>query len=119
MLARRRPARFRSRALAALGSVLAVVILITGFEAPAHEHRAEVAGWHDAAPHGTCTHHAAEHACSICRLAHERTLAPLAPVASAVLEAVTVGRSSVQVAHVAGEPETERSPRAPPSLVSC
>ena len=119
MLARRRLSGFRSRVLAALGSILAAVVLITGFEAPAHDHDAEVAGLHDAAPHGTCTHHDAERACSICRLAHESSIAPLAPVASAARESVTVARPPTQVAPVAGEPETERSPRAPPSLLSC
>jgi hypothetical protein len=114
---RRAPRRLRPGFLLAV--LLSLVVALTGFEAVTHGHVPAVAGWHDANPHGTSSHDDGFKSCSICRLAHESSSAPIVPLDMARPDPV------VQLA--APDCETralsllarERSPRAPPRNAAC
>ena len=100
-------------------ALLAVVFVVTGFEASAHGHLPAPDGWHDAAPHGTTARDEGLNSCSICRLAHETSSGPvaLATVSEPLrhLEPHVNGRSVPALVLVA----REHSPRAPPCPASC
>ena len=111
------PAR-RARPIV-LAAIVAVVVAITGFGAAVHGHVPAVDGWHDATPHGTPAHADGLNSCSICRLAHETSSAPITPgvvreplrlVAPRTNGCPTIARTVLA---------REHSPRAPPCLASC
>ena len=102
-----------------LAAMVAVIVAITGFGAAIHGHVPAVDGWHDSTPHGAPAHDDGLNSCSICRLAHETSSAPITP--GVVPEPLTLvaprtnDRPTIAHAFLA----REHSPRAPPCLASC
>ena len=102
-----------------LAAIVAVVIAITGIGAASHGHVPAFNGWHDTTPHGAPVHDDGLSSCSICRLAHETSSAPIAP--GVVGEPLRLfaprinDRPTIAPAILA----REHSPRAPPCLASC
>jgi hypothetical protein len=93
---------------------LSALVGVAGLESVTHGHVPAVAGWHDAAPHGTASHDDGLKSCSICRLAHESFVAAATPFdvsrPACLVDAPTpaCGVRSLAVLVL------ERSPRAPP-----
>ena len=111
------PFRVTRHAIAAM--VVAIIVAVTGFEAAVHAHIPVADGWHDETPHGDSAGDRGLNPCSICRLAHETSPAPVAlGTVSAPLSfaAPRVIERSTLVLEVA---TLEHSPRAPPCLASC
>jgi len=109
----------RAPRLAVFAAIVAVVVAVTGFQSSAHGHVPAVDGWHDATPHGASARDEGFNSCSICRLAHETSLGPVATgTVSEPLRLIaprTVDRSTLALVVLA----RENSPRAPPCLASC
>ena len=116
-----RPSQFPVRVtrLAVFAAIVAVVVAITGYEAAHHGHVPAVDGSHDKTPHGTTSREDGFNCCSICRLAHETSAGPVAPVAVSeplrMIAPPSKDRSALAVVVLA----REHSPRAPPCLASC
>jgi hypothetical protein len=110
----RRPLR-----LAAASIFVIAVMTITGFEATSHAHAPKPDGWHEAGIQGDRAHDERVGSCSICRLAHETSSAPVAPKAvSAPLPVLAL--STRPLVAPANEPtSSDHSPRAPPCPASC
>ena len=111
------PAR-RARPIV-LAAIVAAVVAITGFGAAIHGHVPAVDGWHDAAPHGASAHDDGLSSCSICRLAHEASSAPVAPHVVSEPLRLNAPRTNDRPALARAVLAREHSPRAPPCLASC
>jgi len=98
--------------------LLAMIVALTGIEAPGHAHSETVDGWHAASPEA-CGHQAGPASCSICRLAHERSIATAAPHDTARPDLVTEDRIPSCEAPVLAAPVPSRPSRAPPQPPSC
>jgi hypothetical protein len=114
------PARvFRNHRGQFLATLTIAIVTVAGFESVTHGHMPAEAGWHDATPHGPMSHDEGLKPCSICRLAHECSVATAA--------AMDVNRPEVVVDFPAPTSEgrslsvlvRERSPRAPPQPAAC
>ena len=64
---------------------LSAVMTVTGFESSTHAHAPKPDGWHEAGSQGTRRATSGIGSCSICRLAHETSSAPVAPNAVSAL----------------------------------
>jgi hypothetical protein len=96
----------------------ALLVTMLGVAVPAHVHASTISGWHDASPHG-CKHQTGQGSCSICRLAHERTIATATPLyvgrPGRVQETAAPTRDDVALA----PPAHAASSRAPPASAIC
>jgi hypothetical protein len=102
-----------------LASLVALVVALTGFETVTHGHVPAVAGWHDSSPHGTAAHDDGLKSCSICRLAHESSSAPIAPLNLTRPERVVLASPPDCKTRALSVLARERSPRAPPRSAAC
>jgi hypothetical protein len=100
-------------------ALVALVVGLTGFESVTHGHVPAIAGWHDVAPHGTSTHDDGFKSCSICRLAHESSTAPLTPLDVARPDRVVLLAADAYEVRSLAVLARERSPRAPPRNAAC
>lgn len=109
----------RASRSAVFAAILAVVVAVTGFAASAHGHLPAADGWHDTTPHGATPREEGLNSCSICRLAHETSSGPVAPLTVCeplrMIEPPAVNRSTLALVI----PTREHSPRAPPCPASC
>ena len=110
-----RESRFRS-----LAAIAAIGFALTGIVAAVHGHMPVADGWHDAAPVGAASQHDDSlNSCSMCRLAHETSSAPVAPdvVSTPLSRPAALANDRCAITHIS--PVAEHSPRAPPCLASC
>lgn len=111
--------RRRTLANAVVAALAAIVVAATGLEAAAHGHLPGHDGWHDASPHGASARDEGLKSCSICRLAHETSSAPVAPRDLAQPQRAQASPVFERSARPAVVLAAEHSPRAPPSAPSC
>ena len=102
-----------------LSALFAIVVAATSVEASLHGHAPAIAGWADGAAHVVPSHEDELNPCSICRLAHETSSAPLTPCGLTapvhIERAVTVERAARPLLLA----DREHSPRAPPRPAFC
>jgi len=102
-----------------LSALFAIVVAATSVEASLHGHAPAISGWQDDAAHVVSSHGDELNPCSICRLAHETSSAPLAPCGLTapvrIERAIAVERASRPIVLA----DREHSPRAPPRPASC
>lgn len=114
---RRSSRRLRPGSL--LAALMALVVALTGFETVTHGHVPALAGLHDATPHGTSSHDDGLKSCSICRLAHESSSAPIIPLDATRPDQVAQAAPPDCEMRAASVLARERSPRAPPRDAAC
>jgi hypothetical protein len=104
---------------AVFAAMVAVVVAVTGFEASTHGHLPAADGWHDTTPHGATAREDGLNSCSICRLAHETSSAPVAPAVVSEPLRMIAQRATSRIAIARTVPSRNHAPRAPPCPASC
>jgi len=102
-----------------LAALVAAVLLLTGLGAAMHGHVPARDGWDAPSGDGVASHHEGLSSCSICRLAHETSVAPTAPGVVSTPLPFHVPHTTDPSGIVRVFPTREHSPRAPPCLASC
>lgn len=113
------PFRRRTLGTALFAAVLASVVAATGMEASAHGHLPGRDGWHDPSPHGSSARDEGLKSCSICRLAHETSSAPVAPLDLSHPQRTEAPPVPERTARAVVVLASEHSPRAPPAAPAC